>query len=164
MCVPKMRLNLDDLCLRGGQRHVCTYTIDIAPVLLGGVKYEAVVPEGVTVCVERVAGGYLVRLGFAAKVFGLCYRCLNETAVEVLAEEEEFLPTPAGGWVDSEANAFVDGLMVDVSGLSREALVLAMPDRVLCSVDCKGLCAQCGADLNAVECGCEPLEISGLMG
>ena len=93
-----MRLNLDDLCLRGGQRHVCTYTMDIAPVMLGGVKYEVVVPDGVTVTVDRVAGGYLVRWICAAKVFGPCSRCLRETGVEVLAEEEEFVPTAAGGW------------------------------------------------------------------
>jgi uncharacterized protein len=159
-----MRLNLDDLCLRGGQRHVCTYTIDIAPVLLGGVSYEVVVPDGVNVTVERIAGGYLVGVALAAKVFGACYRCLKEASLEVLAEEEEFVPTAGGGWVDSDSSAFVEGLMVDVSGLSREALVLAMPDRILCSTDCKGLCAQCGADLNAVECGCDPLEISEPIG
>jgi uncharacterized protein len=159
-----MRLNLDDLCLRGGQRHDCAYTLDIAPILLFGAKYEVVLPEGVGVRVERVAGGYLIHLHFVAKVFGPCFRCLKEAAIEVVADEEEFVPTAVGGWAESEGSDFVEGLLVDISGLSREALVVAMPDRVLCQTGCKGLCAQCGADLNAVECGCEPLELSGPMG
>jgi uncharacterized protein len=159
-----MRLNLDDLCLRGGQRHVCAYTVDIEPVVLGGAKYDVVVPDGVTLSAERIAGGYLVHLELVAKVLGPCSRCLKETLLQVFAEEEEFVPTAAGGWTESETSAFVEGMTVDVSGLTREALVLAIPDRVLCSTECKGLCAECGADLNKAECGCMPLEISEPMG
>jgi uncharacterized protein len=155
-----MRLNLDDLGLRGGQRHVCTYTIEIAPVTLGGAKYEVVVPDGVTVSVDRIAGGFMVHLEMSAKAFGPCGRCLRETGIEVVAEEEEFVPTTAGGWAESDSSPFVTDMLVDVSGLSREALVLAMPERVLCSEKCKGLCVQCGTDLNLGECGCEALEIS----
>ena len=159
-----MRLSLDDLGLRGGQRHVCTYAMDVAPLTFGGARYDVVMPEGVTVSVDRIAGGYLVRLDLTAKVYGPCSRCLKETAVEVVAEQEEFVPTAAGGWVESESSPFVQDMVVDVSGLSREALVLGMPGRVLCSEDCKGLCVQCGADLNQGECGCQPLEILGPMG
>jgi uncharacterized protein len=155
-----MRLNLEDLGLRGGQRHVCTYTIDIAPVTLGGATYEVVVTDGVTVSVDRIAGGYLVHLEMSAKVFGQCARCLREAGIQVVAEEEEFVPTTAGGWEDSESSPFVADMVVDISGLSREALVLALPERVLCSEECKGLCVQCGTDLNLGECGCEALEIS----
>jgi uncharacterized protein len=155
-----MRLNLDDLSLRAGQRHVFTYSVDIAPVVLGGVEYEVMAADGVAVSVERVAGGYLVQLDLAARAMGPCMRCLKATQLGVTAEEEEFVPTAAGGWVESESSPFVEGMIVDVSALSREALVLAMPDRVLCSIDCKGLCAQCGLDLNEGECECEPLEIS----
>jgi uncharacterized protein len=158
-----MHLRLDDLGLRGGQRHTCTYSMDVAPVLLGGANYEVVVSDGVTVSVERIAGGYLVHLEMAARVFGPCSRCLKETALDVVAEEEEFVPTAAGGWVESESSPFVQEMVVDVSGLSREALVLGLPPRVLCSEECRGLCVQCGADLNQGVCGCEPLEISGPM-
>lgn len=142
---------------------MCTYTMDVAPVLLGGVKYEVVVPDGATLTVDRIAGGYLVHMVMAARVFGPCSRCLKEAALKVAAEEEEFVPTAAGGWVESESSPFVHEMVVDLSGLSREALVLGMPDRVLCSNECKGLCVQCGADLNEGECGCKPLEISGPM-
>ena len=159
-----MRLDLEDLCLRGGQRHECTYSIDIAPVTFGGADYQVVVADGVDVSVERIAGGYLVRLHLTAKVFGPCSRCLKEARLEVVAEEEEFVPTAAAGWAESDVSAFVEGMLVDLAGLSREALVLAMPDRALCSVECKGLCPQCGADLNEVECACEPLEESEPMG
>ena len=36
----------------------------------------------------------------------------------------------------------------------QEQVILALPVRTLCSEDCKGLCAHCGKDLNAADCGC----------
>lgn len=36
----------------------------------------------------------------------------------------------------------------------QEQVVLALPVRALCSENCKGLCAGCGRDLNAGDCGC----------
>jgi uncharacterized protein len=36
----------------------------------------------------------------------------------------------------------------------QEQVILALPVRALCSENCKGLCAGCGRDLNAGDCGC----------
>jgi uncharacterized protein len=36
----------------------------------------------------------------------------------------------------------------------QEQVILALPFRTLCSENCKGLCADCGKDLNAGDCGC----------
>ena len=159
-----MFLNLDDLGLRGGHRHEAAYAVEVAPVTFGGAKYEVLLPEGVTVTVDRVAGGFLVRLTLDAKAYGPCSLCLEQTELAVHAEQEEFVPTAARGWSESESSPFIDDMVVDVSALAREALVLAMPDRVLCAASCRGLCAQCGTDLNRGSCGCKTLEITEPMG
>lgn len=41
----------------------------------------------------------------------------------------------------------------------REALILNLPMRFLCSSDCKGLCPHCGTDLNLRACNCKKEEI-----
>ncbi len=48
-----------------------------------------------------------------------------------------------------------DGERVDLEPLFREELVLAIPYAPLCREDCKGLCGQCGIDLNSGTCKCE---------
>lgn len=159
-----IRLNLEDLYLRGGDRHRSVHTFDIAPITLGGTEYRALLPSGVEITVDRVAGGYLVGVSTEAKVYGPCSRCLCEADLEVRAEEQEFAPTAGGTWDEADVSPFVEGLVVDVEGLAREALILALPDRVLCALTCKGLCARCGSDLNLGTCGCEALEISQQMG
>jgi uncharacterized protein len=36
---------------------------------------------------------------------------------------------------------------------------LNLPEQVFCREDCRGLCAKCGANRNATDCGCEEKEI-----
>jgi len=49
----------------------------------------------------------------------------------------------------------VKGNMLDLRPEVRDAIHLAIPMAPACSPDCKGLCAQCGADLNKGPCGCD---------
>ena len=46
---------------------------------------------------------------------------------------------------------------VSLSDVLKEQLQLQVPFQPLCSVDCKGLCANCGADLNTGRCACAKL-------
>jgi uncharacterized protein len=46
--------------------------------------------------------------------------------------------------------------MLDVMDLLREQFMLALPMKPLCSDDCRGLCPECGANLNRTECGHTP--------
>lgn len=50
-----------------------------------------------------------------------------------------------------------DGETVDLEPLLREQLVLSVPFAPLCRESCKGLCPQCGADLNQETCACQPI-------
>ncbi|MGH9874272.1 MAG: YceD family protein [Pyrinomonadaceae bacterium] len=52
-----------------------------------------------------------------------------------------------------------DGDAIDIDGLVKEELLLAVPDHVLCDESCKGMCPVCGVDRNSVDCECETQEI-----
>ncbi|HBL16834.1 MAG: hypothetical protein A2X36_15215 [Elusimicrobia bacterium GWA2_69_24] len=69
-----------------------------------------------------------------------CSRCLAEHRVDFAASAEETYP--------------LDQDSVDVGEEVRQAALLEVPQRSLCRADCKGLCPQCGKDLNAEPCGC----------
>ncbi|TLY38179.1 MAG: DUF177 domain-containing protein [Nitrospirae bacterium] len=43
-----------------------------------------------------------------------------------------------------------------VDDLVRQEALLAMPLTPQCREDCRGLCPQCGQDLNAESCACGP--------
>lgn len=88
-----------------------------------------------------------------------CRRCLEPVRVEVdeeahmlfaEAEEEDDVDDPDIFRIPPGASA------LDVRPAVREQWLLVAPAFVLCREDCKGLCANCGADLNAGACQCAP--------
>jgi|SRR5687768_2038446 len=92
-------------------------------------------------------------------VRGECRRCLTpvETPVELdigalFSKDPEALDDPDAYAVEPDATE------IDVTPAVREELLLAAPRYVLCREDCKGMCPQCGKDLNAGPCGCAPVE------
>jgi uncharacterized protein len=154
-----MFLDLNGLALRPGGRYERNYIVDVAPVTLGGTRYDVLLSDGVDVVVDRVAGGFLVNVSARVRLYGPCARCLEEVVLEVQADQQEFAPTAKGGWEETELSAFIKDVVVDVSGLVREAVVLALPSQALCSPSCKGLCPQCGKDLNQGPCECVDNEV-----
>ena len=54
--------------------------------------------------------------------------------------------------VDGETRK-LDHDRIDLEPVAREAVLLELPLAPLCKDDCAGLCAECGADRNAVDCG-----------
>ena len=57
---------------------------------------------------------------------------------------------------DDLSSAFYRGETIDLGDLVREQLYLTLPMKPLCRTECRGLCPECGANLNAVACGCAP--------
>jgi uncharacterized protein len=47
-----------------------------------------------------------------------------------------------------------DGDEIDLTPLVQEQVLLALPTRPLCKEDCRGLCPQCGINLNEHQCDC----------
>jgi uncharacterized protein len=97
----------------------------------------------------------------SAAVTATCARCAEDFSV---ASHRDFrfvlAPKAMGDLNGRDLNAedlefsLYDGEEVDVSPLMREQLLLALPTRPLCSEGCRGLCPQCGANLNLKPCGC----------
>ena len=48
-----------------------------------------------------------------------------------------------------------EGSKADLTDAVRDALLLELPYRFLCSEDCKGLCPSCGVNLNLGSCTCQ---------
>ncbi len=52
-----------------------------------------------------------------------------------------------------------EGDRIDLTELTREQILLALPEQVFCREDCKGLCQKCSANRNLIDCNCEEKEI-----
>lgn len=92
-----------------------------------------------------------------------CSRCTKEYKKDFSAGFDLcYLPQPkwSSEHVEVELKyeemevAFYDGIAFDVDLMVLEQIELAMPMKFICREDCKGLCYQCGADLNEGDCVC----------
>lgn len=110
-------------------------------------------------------GRLIIVRGTASGVVTLqCSRCLKptkcpiETDFEARCEVRHFFAMAEGNYegLDEEVTSIFDGSSADVVELARQALILALPMRPLCSPECRGICPTCGADLNEGSCDCKP--------
>jgi uncharacterized protein len=87
-----------------------------------------------------------------------CRRCLTELSVPV-REDVHVLFVEAGDEVAVDPDAVrlpPHAQVIDLRPSVREQWLLGVPSFALCDEACKGLCARCGADLNAGPCSCPP--------
>lgn len=91
-----------------------------------------------------------------------CSRCLEPFQLPVDASfDQRFLPASEMSTHDErevqeedvEISYYRDD-QIDLNELLREQFYLALPMKPLCSEDCKGLCPQCGTNLNTASCAC----------
>jgi len=79
----------------------------------------------------------------------------------------EYWPDPKMGQDSEEMELSYDELdigfyrddKIDLSAVVTEQILLDIPMKPVCREDCKGLCDQCGADLNEEECNCDRIRL-----
>jgi uncharacterized protein len=108
--------------------------------------------------------GILVQGRFLAEMQMNCARCLEPVAVPLdVSVEELFTPTidifTGKGITPEEEDRALwidEHHILDLSEVTRQGVLLAVPLSVICREDCHGLCPNCGQNLNEGKCTCEP--------
>ncbi len=151
---PRAPLVLDtrELGRRPGlERHVVVTAPAPADLGIEVLRVPESSPVEFDIRLEAVVEGVLVTGTAHAHLDGECVRCLAEIRDEITAEFQELFvyddgePMPAD--VEDGETRRLQGDLVDLEPLLRDAVVLALPFQPLCAPECPGLCAECGARL-----------------
>jgi uncharacterized protein len=112
------------------------------------------VPEGspidLELRLEAVMEGVLVTGTASAALVGECARCLEEIRDEIVADFQELFvyeESDTATHAEDEDVSRLEGDLLDLEPLLRDAVVLMLPFQPLCQDDCPGLCTECGARL-----------------
>lgn len=125
---------------------------------------KVVGPIGGHVRMRRTNQGLLVDGWVDLTLELTCTRCLKnfEQSMHVTFEEQ-FYPTidivtgaPLPAFDVEEIFPIDDHHLLDLTEAVRQNTLLALPMVTVCQEDCKGLCSQCGQDLNLGTCNCKP--------
>lgn len=128
--------------------------IDPADPVLEGLNLAFLEPVRVTGTLQLTEDDDILWRGaFQTRTRAECRRCLAPIE-ESIAETVDVLLS-ADPELAEDPSVYVlpaDQREVDVAPVVREELALRVPAFSLCRPDCRGLCATCGADLNAGPC------------
>ena len=146
-------VDLRALDLRPGVVRRVELDLPQAPLELGGQTYVVDPPSPrAALELQGVRGGVYLKLRFEADVRGPCFRCLEDAAVHVSVDAAEY-NEPAGE--EEVRSDYVEADELDAGRWARDALVFALPAKILCRPDCVGLCPRCGVRLEQdVEHSC----------
>lgn len=117
--------------------------------------------------VDRVGMEMRLRGEIKAALLVSCDRCVNDVDLPLeIPFDLLYTPQEVSNQIgeielhDRDLDvAFYDNEEINLDELVLEQLELSLPIRVLCREDCRGLCAECGADLNLEQCQCtKPLD------
>ena len=143
----------------GGRINIdCDLVMDDADFLGETYHFE----EPVKVSGSVINNGETLRLtvSVTAKIITHCARCAKPIPVTesfdidtslVKGDEQE------QSWDDSGAIVF-EGHTFDLGEIVLDEFFMNANGKYLCREDCKGLCPQCGADLNEGDCGCRTVD------
>ena len=127
--------------------------------------YRVAVPVELSLDVQKLGGDAFGVSGTAStRLEAVCSRCVEPFEVPVSASFDlRYVPQAQNlGEGEQEvaeddlATAFYRDGVLDVIELLREQFTLALPMKPLCGEACRGLCQQCGANLNKTQCDCAP--------
>jgi len=100
----------------------------------------------------------------------MCSRCLEPAQVSISKPFDLFFRERNEAMFDEDEEveldeedtrtAFFTGTKLAMGDVLREQVLLALPMKVLCRVNCKGLCPTCGTNLNSASCSCPKEEFS----
>lgn len=148
-----MLLDVRSILYKPGGRLDFQFDLDLKELEFAG-RYPVSEPVHVSGCVVNTADVLELELTARTVLDAACDRCGREFSLEKKVPYRCLLAADLANGESDEILLLEDG-QVDAGELAREAFILAMDTKILCSEDCKGLCTRCGADLNLGPCSCK---------
>ncbi|MCI6715015.1 MAG: DUF177 domain-containing protein [Lachnospiraceae bacterium] len=132
---------------------------ELTQISIGGEVFPVVHKTPIQFTFNNLGKGRARIDGTGEMVFAMsCDRCLKpvEEKLQLEFSREVFAPDRIAETSDeNDDQGFMDGYELDVEGLLANEIVINWPMKVLCKPDCKGICLQCGKDLNTGTCECD---------
>ncbi len=138
------------------------------PVSYWGQFYDFTSPLDVKIRVYRTEGSIYTDISVSGRVSAPCARCLEKAETDFYGElkylfslssdEENRTKDEKEGISDGDEDVITLDSWEDEIDLSPqiwEVMLTSLPAVILCKEDCKGLCPECGANLNSEKCGCK---------
>ncbi|RCW61996.1 MULTISPECIES: YceD family protein [Halanaerobium] len=139
-----MYINLSDLKEIGGRKQV-SLELEFHDLEFVNREIEIEKPIELELEIFNTTDSFVIEGKLKAELILSCSRCLQKYSSPIeLNISEDVLKSE----MEDEEELYLDEIVVD-------NIILSLPMKPLCSDSCKGICPECGQNLNEAECDCE---------
>lgn len=154
-----MVVNLTDVFTNEGKVVTIQAETELEQIQIGDAVFLVKDKTPVELTFTNIGKGKARITGDARITFSMnCDRCLKpvDQTLTLRFDREVFAPDMIETIPDEvEDQEFMDGYQFNMEDLLINEIVINWPMKVLCRPDCKGICRQCGKDLNTGTCDCD---------
>lgn len=152
-----MKLNFSDLCSRKKINKSLDFTLDLKTLEFDNEELKVIEP----LKFQGFVKAYNSIITISGNVIGTievrCSRCLKNFSQSInLDFTEEFTNNLNK---EDDSITLVEDDIIDIVEVVVNNVISTLPIKKLCREDCKGLCHQCGVDLNVHSCTCNTEDV-----
>ncbi|MCK5032389.1 MAG: DUF177 domain-containing protein [Calditrichia bacterium] len=106
--------------------------------------------------VDKFEDSFRIKLNIIVDLIERCDKCLEEFNAEIDESGEQIYQVGEGDYTDDDIEVLPDNTReIDLSKLIIEVFLINRPIQKICREDCRGLCPDCGKNLNQTTCSCK---------
>ncbi len=150
-----MKFDLLPILNADGRRLPLNLELDLIGKEEDGARF--LTPVSVTGEFVNIGGSIELCAKAVCRVEYVCDRCCETFESDFCCSfEEVFKKEDVRVEDDQNPDAVIlTGTAIDIDEIVLANVLVNLPTKRLCMDDCKGLCAECGHNLNQSECGCD---------
>ena len=146
-------VNVAELLRRPGNDKDISTVVSAEDIQLDDPRIARDAQVTVAAHLESMADGIVVTARLGVPWHDTCRRCLTDVDENVDVTVRELYQV-----VVTDHDAFpIVGEQIDLSEMTRAAVLLELPLAALCRADCAGFCPECGTNRNEAPCSCAPV-------
>ena len=147
-----MVIDLENVFNNGVDRIETDFDFDFSSVEFDSV-YPFTTPVRLRGAVINETDIVYIRAEAAFRFEAVCDRCACEFSRDMTVPIEHILVSELNE-EDNDEFILAEGMQLDIEQLVLEDILLSLPMKTLCKEECKGMCSQCGKNLNEGSCDC----------
>ena len=152
--IAEMILDLSPIINFEGKRLNFDTELDFCGETHPGLRFLK--PVKVSGSVLNIGGSLELSAKVSAVLSFECDRCCETFSQEFECSFDEVLKKETSKGDDKNLDAiYFEGNAIELEDIVLANIIVELPSKHLCSEECKGLCAECGKNLNHGKCDCD---------
>lgn len=147
-----MKLDISDIIRKKSFEKDIDITVEESEILDGNEPIKFLQPMRFIGKISINDGIIKLEGELCTKLKLICSRCLEEFEKPITLHIDEDFTTDDENKDDE--NIFIDSDVLDITEILENNVMISLPMKKLCKEDCKGLCQNCGTNLNYKTCNC----------